>query len=84
MRKLIVKANPVLPFEVFEVEDDFTNINKIYQCQWSRQALDYLKDYACRKKEDININFIGPQSYINHFVEEANKLEFVKATGTGV
>jgi hypothetical protein len=84
MQKLIVKTNPVLPFEIFKVDADYTNISKIYQSQWSRQALDYLKDYALKSKEDIEVNFVGPESYVKHFVEEANTFEFVKASGTGV
>lgn len=83
MRKLIVNANPVLPFEIFEVEDDCVTISKIHQCQWARLALDFLKDYALRYQEEIDVSFIGPESYIRHFVKEANKLEFVSATGTG-
>ena len=84
MQKLIIKANPVLPFEIFKVDTDYDNISKIFQSQWSRQTLDYLKDYALKLKEDIEINFIGPESYVKHFVEEANTFEFVKASGTGV
>lgn len=78
MRKLIINANPVNPFEIFESNDG--ELTHISEQRWSRQALDFIKNYAADAQEEIDITFIGPASYVKHFVDEANKLEFVKAT----
>ena len=78
MRKLIINANPVNPFEIFELNDG--ELNHISEQQWARQALDFIKNYAADAQEEIDTIFIGPASYVKRFVEEANKLEFVKAT----
>lgn len=77
MRKLIINANPVNPFEIFELNDG--ELKHISEQRWARQALDFIKNYATNAQEDIDITFIGPANYVSHFVDEANKLEFVKA-----
>lgn len=78
MRKLIINANPVNPFEIFELNDE--ELKYISKQQWARQALDFIKDYAANAQEEVDVSFIGPANYIKRFIDEANKLEFVKAT----
>lgn len=80
MRKLIINANPVNPFEIFELDNG--ELKYISKQQWARQALDFIKNYAIDAQEEVDITFIGPASYVRHFVDEANKLEFVKAAAS--
>lgn len=77
MRKLIINANPVNPFEIFELNDG--ELTHISEQRWARQALDFIKSYAADAQEEVDTTFIGPANYVKHFVDEANKLEFVKA-----
>lgn len=78
MRKLIVYANPVAPFEVFEKDGE--DYKKISQYQSPQAFFDFAKNYSISTGESTEIAFIGPKVYVDHLIEETDKFEFINAT----
>lgn len=72
---LIVKMDPVQETEIYQITDK----GMVLLCSYriAQEAMQFIKDTI---KENTDIIFIGPKTYTQHFIEQANKIEFVNAT----
>lgn len=78
MRELIIKANPVMPVEIFE--QTLNGLNKISQVQTPQDSIEFIKNYTEYTEGKMKVTFIGPKSYIQYFIDKANQIKSVTAT----
>lgn len=80
MRKLVVVADPIHGAEIFEVfEDTSQGSRRVSFLRAPQDSLEFIKNYSINFEEPTEVIFQGPSSYITHFVEQANELDYVTA-----
>ena len=83
MHKLIIYADPFRDTEIYEVVPVFKSkkdhVHKISQLSFPQESVEFIKNYANSIKEDVEVEYVGPKDYVQHFVSQANNIEFVKA-----
>jgi hypothetical protein len=70
--------DPIQKLEIFEVSKDNT-IKKISQLNYPSEAMNFLKNYIDNTQNFVEVVFMGPDNYIEPWVDKANTFEFVKA-----
>lgn len=78
MYKLFVYADPTSFTEIFELTQS-GQMHKISQLSLPQESIEFIKNYSNSVHEEIDVTYIGPNDYVNYFVSQANKLDFVKA-----
>lgn len=78
MHKLFILADPASSIEIFELTKT-GQMHKISQLRLPQESIEFIKNYSNSVGKKIDVTYIGPNDYIKYFVNQANKLEFVKA-----
>lgn len=78
MYKLIVMADPLRETEIYEITKT-NDMHKISQLHLPQESVEFIKNYSNSLQENVEVIYKGPDDYIRYFVNQANKLEFVKA-----
>lgn len=80
MRELIVVTDPIHGAEIFEVpENNSDGPRRVSFLRLPQESVEFVKNYSLNFKEPTKVIFKGPDSYITHFIEQANELEYVTA-----
>lgn len=77
MSKLVVMMDPVNPAEIFEIQS--AKLVKISQVPGAADTINFIKNYVKNTQENVEVSFMGPDSYVEHWIDKANQIEFVKA-----
>ncbi len=75
--RLIVQMDPVQPIEIFEISDN--GIKKIKSNILPQDCFTFLKQTVEDRNESIDVNFVGPATYVQHFITQANQIPHVYA-----
>ncbi len=78
MHELIVIADPLREVEIYEITSE-GKTHKISQLRLPQASVEFIKNYSESVKEKVDVTYVGPKDYVMYFVNQANKLEFVKA-----
>lgn len=78
MSKLIIRMDPVMPTEIFQIKEDLEE--KIAQVSPPINILKFLANNYKDNQESIEVEFVGPKDFISRWVEETKQLDFVKVS----
>ena len=78
MDKLIVDMDPIQAPKIYKITN--IGVNLLCTCNLPQDSLTFIRDYAQEKNKDIEVIFMGPQSYTDHFVQQAKQIKFIIAS----
>lgn len=78
MSKLIIRMDPVMPTEIFQIKEGLEE--KIAQVSPPVNILKFLANNYKDNQESVEVEFVGPKDFISRWVEETKQLNFVKVS----
>jgi len=75
--KFLITMDPVQPIEIFKMSE--LGVSKIKSNILPQDCLTFLQQEAQDRNEFIDVDFVGPPTYVQHFITQANQIPHVYA-----